>query len=170
MDCEESGLETVDFGSYAATLTVSNTDDADANTAGNNTLKLMLRNTALPEDQIQAILAANKSETTRKNETSQTGKNETSRSNDDADNKNEMHDDEDKKPKLAKITPKKQMNPKGKTLTSNSYTITKRETRSLKWDAIKNTEDRRFPGSAKMNQDANAKITPKKPDDKEKDK
>ena len=101
IDCEEIGLETVDFGTYAATLTASNTD-ADANAdadVGNKTLEMMLRNTALPEEQIQAIWAANKNETTGKNETPQTGKNEMC--------KNEMHDDEDKKFKLAKITPTK---------------------------------------------------------------
>ena len=52
-----------------------------------------------------------------------------------------MHDDdEDQELKLAKITPLKKMNPKGKTLTSNSFTITKRETRSMKRDAIKNID------------------------------
>ena len=54
MDCEETRPETVDFGTYAATLTsTSNTDDADTDV--NNTLEMILRNTALPEDQIQAI-------------------------------------------------------------------------------------------------------------------
>ena len=63
MDCEETGLETVDFGTYAATSTASNTDNAnDADC--NNTLEMMLRNMALPEDQIQAILAASKTTTT----------------------------------------------------------------------------------------------------------
>ena len=52
MDCEETGLETVDFGTYASTLTASNTNDANADADGNNTLEMMLRNTALPEDQI----------------------------------------------------------------------------------------------------------------------
>ena len=65
----------------------------------------------------------------------QTGKNEMSRNND----KNEMHDnDENKKSKLVKITPTKQTKPKEKTLTSNSFTITKRETRYMKRAAIKN--------------------------------
>ena len=50
---DKTGLETVDFGTYAATLTASTTD-ADVN----NTLEVILRNMALPEDQIQAILAA----------------------------------------------------------------------------------------------------------------
>ena len=61
MDCEETRLETVNFGTYAAILTVINTDDADANVDENNTLEMMLRNTSLPEDQIQAILAVNRS-------------------------------------------------------------------------------------------------------------
>ena len=86
MDCEETGLETVDFGTYATTLTVSNTDDADE---GNITLEMMLRNTALPEDQIQAILAANKSEITnnQNRKIPRTGKNEMQRN--PADGKNE---------------------------------------------------------------------------------
>ena len=61
--------------------------------------------------------------------------------------KNEMHDDDkDQELKLAKITPLKKItpikkkNPKEKTSTSNSFTITKRETRSMKRDAIKNGE------------------------------
>ena len=62
MDCEETGPETVDFGTFAATsASTSNTNDA---VKGNNTLEMMLRNTALPEEQIQAILAANKSKIT----------------------------------------------------------------------------------------------------------
>ena len=43
MDCEEIGLDTVDFGTYTATLTASNTADADN---GNNTLEMMLWETA----------------------------------------------------------------------------------------------------------------------------
>ena len=43
MDCEETGPETVDFGTYAATLTANADTDAD----DNNTLEMMLRQTAL---------------------------------------------------------------------------------------------------------------------------
>ena len=51
MDCEEIGLETVDFGTYAAAWIAA---DADAN----NTPEMILQNTVLPEDQIKEILAA----------------------------------------------------------------------------------------------------------------
>ena len=99
----ETKPETVDFGTYAATLTVSSTDDADD---GNNTLEMMLRKTAFPEDQIQAILAANKSETTENRKIPRNGKSEMQR--EAAAGKNEMHDDDDDQElKLAKITPLK---------------------------------------------------------------
>ena len=122
MDCEETGLETVDFGTYAATLTASNTE-AGIN-ADNNTLEMMLQKTTLPEDQIRAILVANKSETTGKQNRKmpRNGKNEMQQ------NANDMHDgNDDKKLKIAKMTPLKKTNPKGKTLASNSYTIAKRD-------------------------------------------
>ena len=158
MDCEETGLETVDFGTFATTLTPSNTDDADVdvNADGNNTLatlEMMLHNTALTKDQIQAILAASKTETTGKNEISGNGKDETQRNDNNAD---------DKKSKLAKITPTKQSKQNRKTLTRNGFPITKHETRSMKRDAIKNNEDSKIPGITK--------ITPKKTtiNDKEK--
>ena len=117
MDCEETGLETVDFGTYAATLTASTIDDADADADGNNTLEIMLRNRALPKDQIQAILATTGKQNGKmpRNGMPRNGKN---------DGKNEMHDDddEDQELNLAKITPLKKsaplnkMNPKGKNL------------------------------------------------------
>ena len=84
----------------------------------------MLQKTALPEDQIQAILAANKSERTERNEMPRNGKNEMQRNND--------YNDEDKELKGAKIAPLKRWNLRGETLTSNSFAIKKRETRSMK--------------------------------------
>ena len=51
INCEETGLETVDFGTHATTLTAS----ADVNANGTNILEMMLQSTALPEDYIEAI-------------------------------------------------------------------------------------------------------------------
>ena len=119
----ETRLETVDFGTYAATLTVNSNDDAND---GNNTLEIMLRKTALPEDQIQAILAANRSETTGNRKIPRNWKSEMQRNT--AAGNNEMHDDDGQELKHANITPLKkitsfkQKNPKGKNMTSNSFT------------------------------------------------
>ena len=49
---KETGLETADFNTYGDKLTATSNTDTD------NTLKELLRNTFLPEDQIKAILAA----------------------------------------------------------------------------------------------------------------
>ena len=127
MDCEETGLETIDYGTYAATLTATSNSTS---TNDDNTLATILRNMGLPEDQLQAILAANRSNNIGNHEhmsginnEHETGKNET---------RQKYSDDDDKTIKLANISPTKYMKPKGKTLTSNSFTITKRETRSMK--------------------------------------
>ena len=50
MVCEETGLETVNFDTYAATLTASTTE-AGIN-AGNNTLEMMLRKTTASKKQL----------------------------------------------------------------------------------------------------------------------
>ena len=117
----------------------------------------------LPEDQIQAILAANKSETigNRNGKIPRNRKNEMQRNA--AAGKNEMHDDDkDQELKLAKITHFKKMNPKEKTLTNNIFTITKRETRSMKRDAIKNTgKDTDTLNIESQKNETHAKITPR---------